>query len=127
MSGIKGEATPRILAEHDRRPHAKPAELAQALGLTRNQIIGVLHRHRPDWSQRGRDRRNWAQRQGEATGGCRYMIDNGQGSHDPNARFCDAPVLRGKSYCAPHHARCTVPPEPLKAAPWPIFRRGRAA
>lgn len=104
MNNNRGAATPRILAEHDRRPHASAAELARALGLTRNQVIGVLHRHRPGWSQRGRDRRNWAQNRaaGPAAGNCRFLIDGGDGIRDPAATWCCEPAVPGKNWCAAH-------------------------
>jgi hypothetical protein len=41
---------------------------------------------------------------------CGFVV--AQGASQP---FCDEPALKGSSYCAVHHALCTVPPDSAAA------------
>lgn len=81
----------------------RPAGIAREMGLNPNQVAGALYRFGltvPTPALRGP-----RPKIGAPSGGCSWP-DGTPGR--PDFRFCGAPRLPGKSYCARHHARAVA-------------------
>lgn len=93
-----------IKARRD-HPDMSAGDLGRLLGVTRNTVIGQLKRAGVALNATAVTPRPWSERRQGDSGGCRYILDNGQGIRDPNWRYCCAPVLPGTSWCAEHRSR----------------------
>lgn len=82
----------------------RPVDIADALGLTRNAVIGVLHRHRTRvWSLTGPAGIAGADGGGWRPRTCQWIEAEPALADSPR---CGRPVRHGSSYCAAHHVRC---------------------
>ncbi len=105
----------RVLEAQAANPWASGGQLARLLGMTRNQVLGQLHRAGISLARGDGQPLAKPHARVDATG-CRFMIDNGDGCRDPNWRWCGKKEQPGSAYCPAHHARCYRRPEPESAA-----------
>ena len=125
------------------QPRLSATEIAAKLGTTKNAVIGRVHRlklpsrvspiQRAARGDKPKPVRAAVARQPSAPKpppaprsppviartppvvrhrSCQWVEGN-----RPAWRFCDAPTAGASSYCAEHHARCFVKPDPSTAKP----------
>ena len=114
--GLKSEMRSAVL-ERWARGMTSP-EIADELCITRNAVMGYVCRSR-DGSSPAARRPHLGGRAPKASpnrlpfeipgiGACQFI----SGMTLKTYRFCGAPAVPGKPYCAPHCARCYAPPKP---------------